>query len=209
VDSRKYAPATQRNREAILQVLLEVLPPTGTILEIASGTGEHAVYFAPKLKPRKWIPSDADASSRESISAWIEHHNSDNLYQPLDIDATEPIWNVEKEILSEISDIIAIANINMIHISPWSATLGLMAAAGRILPSKGILYLYGPYKQAGKHTALSNADFDEYLQEQNPEWGVRNLEDVVEAASNHHLILQKIYQMPANNLSVIFQKVKG
>ncbi|NJM19795.1 MAG: DUF938 domain-containing protein [Richelia sp. RM2_1_2] len=209
MDGRKYAPATQRNREPILQVLLEVLPPTGTILEIASGTGEHAVYFAPRLKPRKWIPSDANSSARQSISAWIEDSQSDNLYQPLDIDASQPIWKVEKEIFSEISDIIAIANINMIHISPWSATLGLMAAAGRILPPGSILYLYGPYKQAGKHTALSNADFDEYLQEQNPEWGVRNLEDVVEAASNHHLTLQKTYQMPANNLSVVFHKVKG
>ncbi|MEA5598494.1 DUF938 domain-containing protein [Rivularia sp. UHCC 0363] len=205
MDGKKYALATQRNREPILQVLLEVLPPTGTILEIASGTGEHAVYFAPRLQPRKWIPSDADPSLRESISAWIKDSPSDNLNQPLDIDASQPVWKVEKEILAEISDIVAIANINMIHISPWSATVGLMAAASRILTTGGILYLYGPYKQGGKHTAPSNAAFDEYLQEQNPEWGVRNLEDVVDIASKHHLTLQQTYQMPANNLSVVFK----
>jgi len=205
VDGRKYALATQRNREPILQVLLDVLPPTGTILEIASGTGEHATYFAPRLKPRKWIPSDTDASLRESIAAWIKYSSSDNLYQPLDIDASQPVWKVEKEVLSGISDIVAMVNINMIHISPWSACLGLMAAAGRILSSGGILYLYGPYKQGGKHTALSNADFDQYLQEQNPEWGVRNLEDLIETASNHNLSFEKTYQMPANNLSVIFK----
>ncbi len=205
MDGRKRALATERNREPILQVLLEVLPPTGTILEIASGTGEHAAYFAPRLKPRKWIPSDTDASLRESIVAWIEHSQSENLYQPLDIDASQPVWKVEKEILSEISDITAIVNINMIHISKWSACLGLIAAAGRILSSEGVLYLYGPYKQGGKHTAPSNAAFSEYLQEQNPEWGVRNLEDVVELAKTHNLILQKTEPMPANNLSVVFK----
>jgi SAM-dependent methyltransferase len=205
VDGRKHALATGRNREPILQVLLEVLPPTGTILEIASGTGEHAAYFAPRLKPRKWIPSDTNSSLRESIVAWIKHSRSDNLYQPLDIDASQPVWKVENAVLSEISDICAIVNINMIHISPWSATLGLMAAAGRILSSGGILYLYGPYKQGGEHTAPSNAAFSEYLREQNPEWGLRNLEDVIEVASTHNLTLHKTYPMPANNLSVIFK----
>ena len=205
MDGRKRALATERNREPILQVLLEVLPPTGTILEIASGTGEHAAYFAPRLKPRKWIPSDTDASLRESIVAWIKHSQSENLYQPLDIDASQPVWKAEKEILSSISDITAIVNINMIHISKWSATLGLIAAAGRILSPGGILYLYGPYKQGGEHTAPSNAAFSEYLQEQNPEWGVRNLEDVLELAKSHNLILQKTYPMPANNLSLVFK----
>ncbi len=205
MDKRKRALATERNREPILQVLLEVLPPTGTVLEIASGTGEHAAYFAPRLKPRKWIPSDPNASLRESIAAWAEYSTSENLYQPLDIDASQSFWKAEKEILSEISDICAIVNINMIHISKWSACLGLIAAAGRILPPGGILYLYGPYKQGGQHTAPSNAAFSEYLQEQNPEWGVRNLEDVVEVAKTHNLILQKTVTMPANNLSVVFK----
>jgi hypothetical protein len=130
---------------------------------------------------------------------------SDNIYPPLDIDAQLPVWPVEKEKITD-SPIVAIVNINMIHISPWSACSGLMSGAGRILPPDGILYLYGPYKQKGQHTAPSNAAFDESLRSQNPAWGVRNLEDVVEAAKAENLTLQKIYQMPANNLSVVFQK---
>ena len=209
MDGRKHAIATERNREPILKVLSEVLPSTGTVLEIASGTGEHAAYFAPRLKPRKWIPSDINPSLHESIIAWIRHSPSENLYQPLKIDASQPVWKVETQELLEISDIVAMVNINMIHISPWSACLGLMAAAGRILQPGGILYLYGPYKQGGEHTAPSNAAFSEYLQEQNPEWGVRNLEDVLEIAKTNNLFLQKTYPMPANNLSVVFKKVKG
>ncbi|MBD2568413.1 class I SAM-dependent methyltransferase [Anabaena lutea] len=203
-DKKQFAPATQRNREAILEVLLQVLPANGTVLEVASGTGEHAVFFAPSLKPRQWLPSDPNPILRDSITAWAEELKSDNISQPLDIDVELPVWPVEKEALPELS-IVAIVNINMIHISPWSACLGLMAGAGRILPSGGILYLYGPYKQNGKHTAPSNEAFDESLQLQNPEWGVRNLEDVIKAAKEQNLILHKTYQMPANNLSLVFR----
>jgi hypothetical protein len=204
-EQKQFAPATQRNREPILEVLQQILPPSGTILEIASGTGEHAVFFAPPLAPRKWLPSDPNPLLRDSITAWIAECKSDNLYPPLDIDAQLPVWTVEKETFTD-SPIVAIVNINMIHISPWSACLGLMSGAGRILPPGGILYLYGPYKQNGQHTAPSNAAFDESLRSQNPEWGVRNLEDVVEAAKAENLILQKVYQMPANNLSVVFKR---
>ncbi|MBD2624879.1 class I SAM-dependent methyltransferase [Trichormus variabilis] len=204
-DKKQFAPATQRNREAILEVLLQVLPANGTILEVASGTGEHAVFFAPSLKPRQWLPSDPNPILRDSITAWAEEFKSDNIYQPLDLDVELPIWPVEKEALPELP-IVAIVNINMIHISPWSACLGLMAGAGRILPPGGILYLYGPYKQNGEHTAPSNEAFDESLQLQNPEWGVRNLEDVIKAANTQNLILHKTYQMPANNLSLVFRR---
>ncbi len=209
-DNRQYAPATERNREPILEVLLEVLPPTGTILEISSGTGEHAVYFAPRLQPRRWIPSDPNPVARESIAAWRQELPAANLYPPIALDASEARWLVEmpeavKELDLEDYPIGAIANINMIHISPWSACLGLMAGAGRILPASGILYLYGPFKQNGHHTAPSNAAFDESLQARNPEWGVRDLEAVVAAAQAENLSLRKIYPMPANNLSVVFQ----
>lgn len=204
-DKKQFAPATQRNREAILEVLLQVLPANGTVLEVASGTGEHAMFFAPSLKPRQWLPSDPNPILRDSITAWAEEFKSDNISQPLDIDVELPIWPVEKEALPELP-IVAIVNINMIHISPWSACLGLMAGAGRILPSGGILYLYGPYKQNGKHTAPSNEAFDESLQFQNPEWRVRNLEDVMKAAKAQNLILHKTYQMPANNLSLVFRR---
>ncbi|WP_315790787.1 DUF938 domain-containing protein [Fischerella sp. JS2] len=204
-DTRQYAPATQRNREPILEVLMQVLPATGSVLEVASGTGEHAVYFAPRLFPRQWIPSDPNPLNCASITAWRKHLSCETLHPPLEIDTRQPVWIVEKEIPFNPSPITAIVNINMIHISPWDACLGLMAGAGRILSSGGILYLYGSFKRDGKHTAPSNAAFDEYLRVQNPEWGIRNLEDVVIAASKHNLSLVNVYQMPANNFSVVFK----
>lgn len=204
-DARQYAPATERNREPILEILLKVLPQSGTVLEIASGTGEHAVYFASRLKDWTWLPTDVNPQARASIIAWTEHYKCTNVYPPLALDATEPVWLVENQGLTT-SPIVAIVNINMIHISPWSACLGLMAGAGRILPVGGILYLYGPFKQGGEHTAPSNAAFDEYLCAQNQHWGVRNLEDVVAAARAENLVLKQIYQMPANNLSVVFER---
>ncbi|MEA5532976.1 DUF938 domain-containing protein [Crocosphaera sp. XPORK-15E] len=202
-DFKQFAPATQRNREAILEVLLRVLPPSGNILEIASGTGEHSIFFAPALHPRHWIPSDPNQMLRDSIEAWRQEFPTDNLHSPLNINAQDSVWEVEQQKIN----IAAIVNINMIHISPWLACLGLMQGAGRLLSSGGILYLYGPYKQGGKHTAPSNQSFDQSLQSQNPEWGVRNLEDVVTVAQNQGLIFKEMITMPANNLSVIFEKL--
>ena len=198
--SKQYAPATERNRQPILEVLQKVIPKEGNILEIASGTGEHACFFAPYFPNQQWIPADPDPLLRLSIEAWRQDSKSDNLQIPLDINVTLPDWD-EKLDDSAITAIIAI---NLIHISPWSACQGLMKGAGEILRSGGILYLYGPYKQQGKHTAPSNEAFDQSLQFRNPEWGVRNLEDVVELAEKHQLILQKVIPMPANNLSLIF-----
>jgi Protein of unknown function (DUF938) len=196
-DARQYAPATLRNREPILDVLLQFLPPTGTILEISSGTGEHSVFFAPRLYPRKWRAC----------------HPAENLYNAIALDVRDPIWAVEKEQLPASlsgldlieNPIVAIVNINMIHISPFSACLGLMAGARRILPKGGILYLYGLFKINGNHTAPSNEAFDCSLRMQNPEWGVRNLDEVVAVAEAQNLSLIKTVTMPANNLSVIFQ----
>jgi hypothetical protein len=201
VKQRQYAPATQRNRQPIWEVLERVLPKKSNILEISSGTGEHSVFFAPNIAPRLWIPSDPHPQARNSIIAWQQYCHVENLTQPLDIDVTSGEW--DKAVKIEIG---AIVNINMIHIAPRSACVGLMAGAGKLLPSGGILYLYGPFKQGGEHTALSNLDFDRSLQSQNPEWGVRNLEDVLEVAENNNLHLQEIVPMPANNLSVILVK---
>jgi SAM-dependent methyltransferase len=202
-DARQYAPATERNRDPILKVLLEVLPPTGTVLEISSGTGEHAAYFAPRLQPRRWIPSDLSAEARDSIEAWRLVVNADNLNPPIALDASQDHWSVEDMELEQ--PIGAIVNINMIHIAPWSACLGLMAGAKRILPKGGILYLYGPFKQKGLHTAPSNMAFDQTLQMRDREWGVRDLEAVVEAAEAVELAFVQTYSMPANNLSVVFK----
>jgi hypothetical protein len=199
---KQYAPATQRNREYILEVLLGVLPASGNILEIASGTGEHCIFFAPAFSPRQWIPSDPNPMARDSIEAWRKESLIDNILSPVNINAEDEQWDIEKHNLN----ITTIVNINMIHISPWKACLGLMEGAKRILSSGGILYLYGPYKQEGKHTAPSNESFDQSLRSQNPEWGVRNLEDVIKVAENQGLIFKEKIEMPANNLSVIFKK---
>jgi Protein of unknown function (DUF938) len=202
-DLRRYAPATERNREPILAVLRQVLPPTGTILEISSGTGEHAVFMAPHLAPRYWLPSDPNPDARASIAAWQQSAPCDNVYPPTDLDARSSQWLVDSK-----EPITAIVNINMIHIAPKSAYLGLFAGAKRVLPIDGILYLYGPFKQGGVHTADSNAAFDASLRSQNPEWGIRDLEEITSVAQSHHLELQKVYPMPANNLSVVFKVVE-
>jgi hypothetical protein len=212
LDRRRYAPATERNREPILAILQQVLPPTGTILEISSGTGEHAVFMAPQLAPRHWLPSDPDPGARASIAAWKRFFPCDNIYPPIDLDASSAEWSIESGSVP-IRDltqqpITAIVNINMIHIAPKSAYLGLFAGAQRVLPIGGILYLYGPFKQGGVHTAPSNAAFDASLQSQNPEWGVRDLEEITTVAQIHNLALQKVYPMPANNLSVVFKLVE-
>ena len=203
IDNRQYAPATQRNRQVILDVLLEFLPQQGTVLEIASGTGEHSVFFAPHLHPRKWIPSDPNPLAIASITDWQKNQPSDNLFQPLLVDVSTADWSSENNLSSE--DIQAIVNINMIHISPWQAYLGLISGAKSLLPVGGILYLYGPFKQEGKHTSPSNAEFDASLLYQNPEWGVRDLEDVITVANRENLALQNVKAMPANNFSVIFE----
>jgi Protein of unknown function (DUF938) len=203
-DARQYAPATERNREPILEVLLEVLPPTGAVLEISSGTGEHAAYFAPRLQPRIWIPTDPSVTARDSIEAWrAATQNADNLSPPIALDARQERWAVEDMTFGE--PIGAIVNINMIHIAPWSAGLGLMAGAGRILPKGGVLYLYGPFKQNGVHTAPSNEAFDQSLQMRDRQWGVRDLEAVIGAAEAEGLAFVRTYSMPANNLSVVFE----
>ncbi|WP_088891822.1 DUF938 domain-containing protein [Leptolyngbya ohadii] len=214
MDARQYAPATQRNREPILDILRQVLPPACSVLEISSGTGEHAVFFAPRLAPRLWLPSDPNPQALASIAAWRQECPAPNLYPPIALDARDAVWAVEQTPLPEVlrgldvtqTPIRAIVNINMIHISPWSATLGLMAGADRLLPSGGVLYLYGPYRREGRHTAPSNAAFDQSLQMQNPEWGVRDLEAVMKAAEAAGLAFTRIWEMPANNLSVVFQK---
>ncbi len=202
MDARQYAPATQRNRELILEVLSKNLAPDSNILEIASGTGEHAVFFASHFKSWHWIPSDINPTARESIVAWKNESNLNNLALPLAVDVTQDNW-IDRVAKKKID---VIVNINMIHISPWSACEGLMKGAGEVLSSGGMLYLYGPFKRNGEHTASSNAKFDLSLRDRNPTWGVRDLEMVVEIAANVGLKLQQAIKMPANNLSVIFIK---
>lgn len=208
-DLRRHAPATERNQEPIYAVLKEVLPPEGTILEVASGTGQHAVFLAPKLAPCHWLPSDPNPAARESIEAWSAMAPLASLYAPLAIDVTVSDWSQQVMTWQSTGGktappIRAIANINMIHIAPWAACEGLLAGAEALLPTDGVLYLYGPFKQKGEHTAPSNETFDASLRSQNPTWGVRNLDDVVDLAHRHGFQFTQAIAMPANNLSVVF-----
>ncbi|MEM9485040.1 MAG: DUF938 domain-containing protein [Cyanobacteria bacterium P01_F01_bin.116] len=206
-DGRLYAPATERNRDVILEVLEQVLPNSGTVLEIASGTGEHAAYFAPKLAPRRWLPSDISDPMLKSITAWARETNARYLLPAIELDVSHTPWPVEQDDKwSDERAINAIVNINMIHIAPWKVCEALMDGAGRILPNGGVLYLYGPFKRNGKHTAPSNETFDSWLKEQNTDWGVRDLEAVEETAKEHQLELKDVVEMPANNFSLVFYK---
>ncbi|WP_342051624.1 MULTISPECIES: DUF938 domain-containing protein [unclassified Cupriavidus] len=198
LDARRMAPATERNREPILAVLRDVLPATGTVLEIASGTGQHAVHFAGALQGLDWQPSDPDATSRESIAAWTAHTGLSNVRAPLALDVHRQPWGIER------AD--AIVCINMIHISPWTATEALFAGAGQILREGGVLFLYGPYRRNGSHTAPTNAAFDEQLRAANPTWGVRDMEAVIELAAAHGLTCEAQLPMPANNFSLVFRR---
>lgn len=201
-DPHMNRPATGRNREVIVDVLRDTLPDRGTVLEIASGSGQHITYFAKQITHLNWQPSDPDAAARASIDAWRKTNDVEDLVGPaMEIDARVDIWS-----LAHIKDLAAILSINMIHISPWAACQGLLRNASRVLPAGGVLYLYGPFKVGGVHVAQSNADFDLSLQSENPEWGVRNLDDVAEEALKQNFQLMKTVRMPANNLSVIFHR---
>jgi hypothetical protein len=192
------SPSAARNRDPILAVLKRVLPPRGTVLEVASGTGEHAVHFAAALPHLFWQPTDCDEEALKSIAAHRSTVGLANLLSPLVLDASSSEWPVAH------AD--AIVAINMVHISSWRATQGLMVGAGRVLPRGGVLYLYGAYKENGVHTAPSNEAFDQDLRRRNPDWGVRNLEEVVELARTQGLDLVERIPMPANNLSLVFRR---
>jgi SAM-dependent methyltransferase len=198
-DPREYRPHVARNRDPILDVLRRVLPKHGLVLEIASGSGEHAAYFAEKLPGLTWQPSDPDAAALASTAAHRDAAALPNLKPPLQLDVTAPQWPLDR------AD--AVMCCNMIHIAPWAACEGLVAGAARVLPPGGILYLYGPYKIGGRHTAPSNEAFDADLRRRNPLWGIRDLDEVAASTQRDGFVLAETVQMPANNLSVIFQRV--
>ena len=203
MDARLYAAATQRNREPIVGVLRRVLPAAGTVLEIASGTGEHAVWFAAQLPGLVFQPSDPEPDNRASIAAWTAFTGVGNVRPPLAIDVTAPDW---EEAPGVPQDVTAVLCINMIHISPWAATLGLARGAGALIAPGGVLYLYGAYKRGGSHTAPSNASFDASLRARDPAWGVRDLEALTAAAADAGFAPEPVIEMPANNLSVVFRR---
>jgi len=192
----RHAPATTRNREPILAILREVLPQRGIILEIASGTGEHAVHFAAAFPNLIWQPSDPSAEARASTAAHAAESGLSNLRPALALDAVAPKW--------PIAAADAIVCINMIHIAPWAAAEGLMAGAARL--NAPLLFLYGPYREHRAHTAASNEAFDANLRRQDPAWGVRDLEAVVALAERNGFALEQRVAMPANNLSLVFRR---
>jgi hypothetical protein len=196
-DAKRYAPATLRNRDAIINVLRTVLPASGTVLEVASGSGEHAVFFAHALPGLVWQPSDPVPESCASIAAWSAEAQLPNLLAPLLLDATAtwPKMTID-----------AVLCINMIHISPWEATIGLFRNAATLLPLGAPLYLYGPFRRHGVATASSNEEFDVSLKERDERWGLRQLEAVIQAAQSHGFRIGEVIDMPANNLSVILRR---
>ena len=191
---RRHAPATQRNKDFILEVLNTILPASGNVLEIASGTGQHVAYFASKLEQLHWFPTDLDS---DALPQLIVGENLTNVAQAQKLDVREP-WPVKA------AD--ALININMIHISPWESCLSLFEGASKVLSPDAILYLYGPFKRSGQHTAPSNESFDISLRSNNSSWGVRDIDDVTSVAIQNGFQLDRIVEMPANNLSVIFRK---
>jgi hypothetical protein len=192
-----FSAAAERNKRPILEVLESLLPGKGSVLEIASGSGQHVCFFAEALPGVRWQPSEPDATHREAMALRIHESGLDNIESPVALDVLEPSWAVTGRY-----DIVLC--INMVHISPWAATLALMNGATRHLHPAGKLVLYGPFLQHGR-AVQSNLDFDASLKSRNPEWGLRELEDVTRAAAECGLHRRQVVPMPANNLTVVFE----
>ncbi|MBB5691456.1 DUF938 domain-containing protein [Roseomonas alkaliterrae] len=200
-DARRFAPAAARNRGPILEALRGRLPASGLLLEVASGSGEHAVHLAAAFPALTIQPSDPDPDARASIAAWAAETGLPNIRPPLALDAAAAAWPVAR------AD--AVLCINMIHIAPWQACEGLVRGAARLLPPDGPLVLYGPFRRGGAHTAPSNAAFDDSLRAQDPRWGVRDLEAVAALAAAEGFAAPEVVPMPANNLIVVFRRLDG
>lgn len=197
-DGKWFTSAAERNKGPILDVLARVLPRQGVVLEVASGTGQHVVQFAKALPGLAWQPSDPDPELRESIALHVREQQLANVRPPVDLDVSRLPWPLQA------AD--AIVCINMIHVAPWSATPALFEGAKALLPTGHVLFLYGPYRRFGRHTSGSNEQFDAVLRAQDPEWGLRDLEAVSEAAASSGLALAEVVEMPANNFSLIFKR---
>jgi hypothetical protein len=198
-DARRSAPAALRNREPIAEVLRDWLPAKGLVLEVASGTGEHSALFAERFPNLDWQPSDLSPDAVASIRAWSEVAGLPNLTPPIEVDASRPDWPIRR------AD--AVLNINMVHISPWSAALGLLDGASRLLARGAPLILYGPWITDERPTAPSNLAFDADLKRRNPDWGLRKVEDFACEASKRDFEFADQRQMPANNLMLLFRRL--
>jgi len=201
-DGRRHAPAVQRNRGPILDVLRRHVPPDSVVMEVGSGTGEHVAFFAQELGSSIiWQPSDPDPEARKSIDAWVRHFGLANVRPALAHDAAARDWPMVR------ADIVLC--INMIHIAPWAATIGLIEGSARILGPNGRLLLYGPFRQEGRHTSPGNEAFDRSLRQQDRDWGIRDCGEVTALAANANFGAPLIEQMPSNNLCLIFARCKA
>lgn len=196
MDPKLNFPSADRNKQPILEVLRRVLPEAATVLEIASGSGQHAVHFAEHLPWITWLPSDVDEDRRESVRAWRQESGLANLREPIHLDVTDDEWDVGM--------VDAVYNSNLIHISPWKCCLGLLAGARRHIRPGGRLIIYGPFRIDGEHTAPSNLAFDEDLRSRDARWGVRDLEAIEDAAVGFQL--EERVEMPANNQILVFRR---
>jgi SAM-dependent methyltransferase len=197
-DGRIVSPSAERNKGPITELLTRVLPTQGDVLEVGSGTGQHVLLFARAMPLIRWQPTERDADCLRSIASWLAQATPPNVNAPIHLDVHDEIW--------PIAEVAAVVCINMIHIAAPSAIEALLRGARNVIAPGGMLFLYGPYRRQGRHTSPGNEAFDKLLKAENPEWGVRNLEDVGLLAASEGLELEDTYGMPANNLAVIFRR---
>lgn len=196
--AKAFAPAAERNRRPILEVLRRALPARGLVLEVASGTGQHAAYFAKELPCLRWQPTEASWEARQSIAAWVDESSLDNLLSPLALDVRTTPW--------PLSQADAVLCINMIHISPWATTEALFFGARSLLQAGAPLISYGPYRLHGRHTAPSNAAFDRDLRARDPRWGVRDIDELTDLAGRTGFSLEERVDMPAHNMTLVWRR---
>jgi hypothetical protein len=197
--AKGFAPAAERNREPILEVLRRVLPTSGVALEIASGTGQHAAFFSANLPSLRWQPTDRSPDALASIRSWVDGEDRHNLLPPLALDVSMPKWPIDSAA--------AVVCINMIHICPWETTEALFRGAREVLDVGAPLVTYGPYRLHGQHTAPSNAAFDENLRSRDPRWGIRDVDSLGELAERSRFVLEERVDMPANNMSLVWRRI--
>ena len=196
--AKSFAPAAERNRQPLLDVLRRVLPPAGLVLEVASGSGQHAIFFTEHLPALRWLPSDASSEALESIGAWVDEANRENLLAPIELDVCWPEW--------PLMEADALVCINMIHVSPWETTEALFRGAGKLLAGGSSLITYGPYRLHGQHTATSNVAFDESLRSRDARWGVRDIDQLSELGRKTGFALEERVDMPANNMTLMWTR---
>ena len=196
---KRFSPASERNKDPILEVLRRVVPDRGRVLELSAGSGQHSVHFAAAFPDIAWQPSDIDPTALDSVTAWRSEAALPNLLAPLRVDVTAGDWGVDP--------VDVVLSINMIHIAPWACSKGLFAGAARLLGSGGALVTYGPYTVDGAFTSPSNAGFDASLRSRDPSWGIRDLADLLVLAAEAGFEREDVVAMPANNMTVIYRRL--